>query len=201
MFGWSLVFTPNNACTRANLLIWAVNVEVILPFGVFGAFAIIYFSLLLVFKYFGDKSWWPFGEDLGWRWAFARWKIITNAERAEEARITLEELVAETAARPRRQEGLKDAELEQLRTFTVPANVSKGGTSWDTDAVVGEVVPANRHRMSADEMCALCLNEYEAGEVVRELGCLHRFHAECVDPWLTGRGRSDGDESYHTSAC
>eukprot|EP00727_Mastigamoeba_balamuthi_P014297 m51a1_g9490 putative ring finger protein 165 (171) ;mRNA; f:638186-638698 len=32
--------------------------------------------------------------------------------------------------------------------------------------------------------CGICLSDYEVGEVVRTLPCLHGFHAECVDRWL-----------------
>lgn len=36
--------------------------------------------------------------------------------------------------------------------------------------------------------CAVCLEEYEAGDVAREMPCKHRFHGECIQKWLEIHG-------------
>jgi len=35
-----------------------------------------------------------------------------------------------------------------------------------------------------EDCCQVCLETFSAGEMVRTLGCLHRYHPACVDQWL-----------------
>jgi hypothetical protein len=42
--------------------------------------------------------------------------------------------------------------------------------------------------------CVVCLEEVAAGEQLTTLPCLHRFHPDCVRPWLRQQGR-------HGAAC
>lgn len=43
---------------------------------------------------------------------------------------------------------------------------------------------------SSFDTCSVCLQDFEEGETVRTLPCLHHFHLYCVDPWLKQRGRN-----------
>ncbi|KAJ2778107.1 hypothetical protein H4R18_004804 [Coemansia javaensis] len=36
-----------------------------------------------------------------------------------------------------------------------------------------------------DPECAICQSEYEAGDVVTRVPCLHFFHQDCIQQWLT----------------
>ncbi|MCD9559798.1 hypothetical protein HAX54_018097 [Datura stramonium] len=36
--------------------------------------------------------------------------------------------------------------------------------------------------------CAICLDEWEIGGVVKEMPCKHRFHGDCVEKWLKIHG-------------
>ncbi|CAF2644604.1 unnamed protein product [Rotaria sp. Silwood2] len=38
--------------------------------------------------------------------------------------------------------------------------------------------------LQAEESCVVCLDTIKEGDTVRELTCRHRFHQQCIDPWL-----------------
>merc|ERR1719487_136097 len=42
----------------------------------------------------------------------------------------------------------------------------------------------NAEESDVDNTCRICLCEYEDGDNVRMLPCLHKFHPACVDRWL-----------------
>jgi hypothetical protein len=32
--------------------------------------------------------------------------------------------------------------------------------------------------------CGICLEEFQKGECLKTMPCLHRYHRECIDKWL-----------------
>ena len=35
-----------------------------------------------------------------------------------------------------------------------------------------------------DLTCSICLNEFQAGDMVRKLVCRHYFHHDCIKMWI-----------------
>ena len=38
-------------------------------------------------------------------------------------------------------------------------------------------------------LCAICLDNFEEGNEIRQLQCAHSFHSDCIDPWLTEKSK------------
>lgn len=45
-------------------------------------------------------------------------------------------------------------------------------------------LPGSADRKEEHTQCLVCLSDFEDGEVLRTLPCLHAFHQTCVDTWL-----------------
>jgi len=58
------------------------------------------------------------------------------------------------------------------------------------DALKVEILTSSSEivRNSDETCCAICIDNFEAKDVVRHLTCCHLYHKKCIDPWLMEKG-------------
>jgi len=61
---------------------------------------------------------------------------------------------------------------------SLPSN--KGANSTQISSLPTKTITAE----DTKENCCICLNDFEEGDKVRSLPCLHKFHVQCIDEWL-----------------
>ena len=43
---------------------------------------------------------------------------------------------------------------------------------------------ADNKKPEDEEQCSICLMEFQKGETIRTLPCIHNFHKDCINQWL-----------------
>ncbi|CAL4970230.1 unnamed protein product [Urochloa decumbens] len=149
------------ACAVSVLLFCALaaSVSVWIAFA-FGALALVAFG---VAGCLAPASWRVVGpSDNG--------GAIAGSEAAADA--------AGAAARARRRFGMPKAAIDALPTFAYEHSAAE-----DAAAAAGGDLESGA--ASSGEQCPVCLEDVDAGEMVRQLpACKHLFHVECIDMWL-----------------
>lgn len=89
---------------------------------------------------------------------------------------------------------VKPATADQVRVLPLVRVASACGAGHGGDADAGflgndeERKQAESHALHSTclegDQCAVCLSEFDGGEMVRRLPCCHHFHPACIDRWL-----------------
>ncbi|KAF9605067.1 hypothetical protein IFM89_013737 [Coptis chinensis] len=89
---------------------------------------------------------------------------------------------------------------EKLRSFSAPSRFSKrlpskGEKSFSHLTHVKETHTSTRRqgkqsfqldrKNSQREVCSICLEDFQAEQQIMNLPCCHKYHSDCLLPWLT----------------
>lgn len=81
-----------------------------------------------------------------------------------------------------KKDGADESALSTLPTFTYHQSESKNETSGGDG-----------------RSCCICLTDFESGDEVKVLPCIHTFHASCVDQWLLTKNQCPTCQTVATS--
>ncbi|MCL7044702.1 hypothetical protein MKW94_026597 [Papaver nudicaule] len=74
-------------------------------------------------------------------------------------------------------------------SVTTETATDNGGLDQKVIETFPEIVySALKNKGNVPEKCAICLYDYEVGDMLRFLPCDHSFHTGCIDNWLVSHG-------------
>lgn len=79
-------------------------------------------------------------------------------------------------------------DFDMLRQLDDEADMPfQGATEREINRLPLQVLSENDASIAKrrKDYCAICLEPFAAAEEVRSLPCLHRYHKQCIDPWLS----------------
>lgn len=82
------------------------------------------------------------------------------------------------------QQAARDTNASTTEDRSAPAANLDGAPAEDGIAAAGAAATTNAAAEGDTQGCSICTEDFERGQDQRVLPCDHRFHPECIDPWL-----------------
>lgn len=80
--------------------------------------------------------------------------------------------------------GMRQMSREDLENMTQEEQAGLAKEVMDSLSVIKYEKEKNKNVPDDAKSCPICIEEFEDGNEVRYLWCMHRFHKDCVDKWL-----------------
>ncbi|CDW71600.1 zinc finger protein [Stylonychia lemnae] len=78
---------------------------------------------------------------------------------------------------------------EMLALGETLGKVTKGFTQQQIDQIPRSKIQNNHDEMGNPINCPICFDQYQVGDLVKEMNCLHNYHHHCIDKWLLDEKR------------
>jgi hypothetical protein len=91
--------------------------------------------------------------------------------------------------RPEARLGWKQYTFEKGCTTSLETNTSRSNINGSLEDEKYALRQKNVLGDGTEDTCSICLGDYEVGESITELPCLHSFHSDCISTWVRGHVR------------
>lgn len=106
---------------------------------------------------------------------------MSRSERVASIAAAIQTLPIEIFHTKEELERMSVSELKSLLKKTKQNVQAKIPTVLEKQELVSMLLSGSN---TTAESCSICIEDYEAGDVLRVLRCGHRFHLECIDRWF-----------------
>ena len=77
-------------------------------------------------------------------------------------------------------------EIERIVNYLLLHDQNKYGSPPASKEIVNKLKEETIAKvLGSENVCSVCKEEFEVGNVILTLPCKHYFHKECISPWLT----------------
>ncbi|GAA0145385.1 ubiquitin-protein ligase [Lithospermum erythrorhizon] len=83
---------------------------------------------------------------------------------------------------------LQSSRSTNLESFFRDLFVTKDGQPPASKASIEAMQCVEVSEDNCDGECVVCLEDWEVGQVAKEMPCKHRFHGDCIEKWLKIHG-------------